>query len=149
LGKEKRNEIVENATGGSRFFERELRPRIGRDGINVITGQSADPAQSGRPDDVGVIGVAVFRKRQDLPAAAISKSEARAADQELGTGHGRREDSPARYVSFERATSAPAEVVTLYYDSYRNLLARGVIRQPVPVAPLPRPFPDFVPDPRG
>ena len=73
----------------------------------------------------------------------------RAADQELGTGHGRREDSPARYVSFERATSAPTELVTLYYDSYRNLLARGVIRQPVPVAPLPRPFPDFVPDPRG
>jgi hypothetical protein len=157
------------------------------DGINVITGQSADPAQSGyvlapsgaleirgwrkslaqtaafyftslpdsyaartgRPDDVGVIGVAVFRKRQDLPAAPISKSEARAAAQELGTGHGRREDSPARYVSFERATSAPAEVVTLYYDSYRNLLARGVIREPVPVAPLPRPFPGFAPDPRG
>jgi hypothetical protein len=60
-----------------------------------------------------------------------------------------REDSPAQYVSFERATSAPAEVVTLYYDSYRNLLARGVIRQPVPFTPRPRPFPDFVPDPRG
>jgi hypothetical protein len=159
------------------------------DGINVITGQSADPAQSGyvlaprgaleirgwrkslaetaafyftplpdsyaartgRPDDVGVIGVALFRKRQDLPAAPVSKSEARAADQGLGTGHGRREDSPAQYVSFERATSAPAEVVTLYYDSHPNLVARGVIREPVPVAPfpLPRPFPGFVPDPRG
>src|SRR2546428_2480015 len=157
------------------------------DGVNAITGESADPAQSGyvlapggalqilgwrkslaqtaafyftslqdsyaartgRPDDVGVIGVAVFRKRQDPPATPISKSEARAAEQGLGTGHGRREDSPARYVSLERATSTPAEVVTLYYDSYRNLLARGVIRQPVPVAPRPRPFPDFVPDPRG
>jgi hypothetical protein len=160
------------------------------DGINVITGRSADPGQSGyvlaprgaleirgwrkslaqtaafyftslpdsyaartgRPDDVGVIGVALFRKRQDLPAASISKSDARAAaDQGLGTGHGRHEDSPAQYVSFERATSAPAEVVTLYYDSYRNLLARGVIREAVPVAPfpLPRPFPGFVPDPRG
>ena len=40
-------------------------------------------------------------------------------------------------------------VVPVYYDSYRNLLARGVIRQPVPFAPRPRPFPDFVPDPRG
>ncbi len=157
------------------------------DGINVITGQSADPAQSGyvlaprgaleirgwrkslaqtaafyftslpdsyaartgRPDDVGVIGVAVFRKRQDLPAAAVSRSELFAADQSLGTGHGRREDSPAQYVGFERATSAPAEVVTLYYDSYPSLLARGVIREPVPVAPLPRPFPGFTPDPRG
>jgi hypothetical protein len=157
------------------------------DGINAITGESADPAQSGyvlaprgalqilgwrkslaqtaafyftslpdsyaartgRPDDVGVIGIAVFRKRPELSSAPISKSEARAADQELGTGHGRREDSPAQYVSFERATSAPAEVVTLYYDSYRNLLARGVIRQPAPFTPRPRPFPDFVPDPRG
>ena len=161
------------------------------DGINVITGQSADPAQSGyvlaprgaleirgwrkslaqtaafyftslpdsyaartgRPEDVGVIGVAVFRKKQEpQPIGQIApqaKSEARAADQGLGTGHGRREDSPARYVGFERATSAPAEVVTLYYDSYRNLLARGVIPQPVPVAPLPRPFPGFAPDPRG
>ena len=39
--------------------------------------------------------------------------------------------------------------VTLRNDSYRNLLARGVIRQPVPFAPRRRPFPDFVPDPRG
>src|SRR2546422_5655490 len=38
----------------------------------------------------GVIGVAVFRKRQDPPATPISKSEARAAEQGLGTGHGRR-----------------------------------------------------------
>ena len=157
------------------------------DGINAITGESADPAQSGyvlaprgalqilgwrkslaqtaafyftslpdsyaartgRPDDVGVIGIAVFRKRQELSSAPISKGEARAADQELGTGHGRREDSPAQYVAFERATSVPAEVVMLYYDSYRNLLARGVIRQPAPFTPRPRPFPDFVPDPRG
>jgi hypothetical protein len=52
-------------------------------------------------------------------------------------------------VNFERASSAPAEVVTLYYDSRQNLVARGVIREPVPVAPLPypRPFPGFVPDP--
>ena len=91
----------------------------------------------------------MFRKSQELSSAPISKSEARAADQELGTGHGRGEDSPAQYVAFERATSVPAEVLTLYYDSYRNLLARGVIRQPVPFAPRRRPFPDFVPDPRG
>ena len=51
-------------------------------------------------------------------------------------------------MEFERATSAPAEVITLYYDSYRNLVARGVIRE-TPVAPLPRPFPGFVPDPQG
>ena len=72
---------------------------------------------------------------------------ARSAEAPLGTGHGRRETSYAQHVPFERATSGPAEVVTLYYDSYANLLARGVIRQPVPYTPSPRPFPGFVPDP--
>ena len=166
------------------------------DGVNVITGETAHPSQSGyvlsprgaldilgwrknlsqtaafyftslpdsyaartgRPDDVGVIGVALFRRKvepiplpqpygQVAPPAA-SRSES-SADSRLGTGHGRQEYSPATHVTFERATSAPAEVVTLYYDSYANLLARGVIRDPVRVAPQPRPFPGFVPDPAG
>ena len=177
------------------------------DGVNVVSGESADPGQAGyvlgpyrsyeilgwrkslaetaafyftslpdsyaartgRPDNVGVVGVAVFRKKpepppiaphlgQGAPAAAQARREAsadgagpRAAEQEsrLGTGHGRREASEVRQVAFERASSNPAETLTIYYDSYRNLLARGVIREPVPVAPLPRPFPGFVPDPRG
>ena len=55
----------------------------------------------------------------------------------------------AVHVTFERATSAPAQVLTLYYDSHANLVARGVIREPIHVAPTPRPFPGFVPDPRG
>ncbi len=164
------------------------------DGVNVITGETANPAQSGyvlgarasldiqgwrkslaqtaafyftslsdsyaarsgRPDDVGVIGVALFRRKQNpqqispsahTPAAAGAR--AAEADSRLGTGHGRQETSYAEYVAFERATSTPAEVVTLYYDSYRNLVARGVIREPVAVPPSPRPFPGFVPDPRG
>ena len=70
-------------------------------------------------------------------------------DSRLGTGHGRHEHSPAVHVTFERATSAPAEVITLYYDSHANLVARGVIREPIHVAPTPRPFPGFVPDPSG
>ncbi|HEX7218719.1 MAG TPA: hypothetical protein VF280_05830 [Burkholderiales bacterium] len=153
------------------------------DGVNVITGESAHPAQSGyvvsphgsveiqgwrknlsqtaafyftslpdsyaarsgRPEDVGVIGVALFRRKA---AASISDAPAPArAESSLGTGHGRREHSPAVRVTFERATSAPAEMLTLYYDSHANLLARGVIRDPVHVTP--RPFPGFVPDPRG
>lgn len=162
------------------------------DGINVITGQTAEPSQSGyvlsprgamdiqgwrrslsqtaafyftslpdsyaartdRPGDVGVIGVALFRKKFAAPPAPYSsapgsaaESAARSADAQLGTGHGRHETSHAYHVQFERASSAPAEVITLYYDSYRNLAARGIIRHPVPVAPLPRPFPGFVPDP--
>jgi hypothetical protein len=112
-------------------------------------------ARTGRPDNVGVIGVALFRRMAKSPqpiAAPAAKEEARrdaAAESRLGTGHGRRESSYARHVAFERATPAPAETVVLYYDSYANLVARGVIREPVPVAPLPQPFPGFVPDPRG
>src|SRR5258706_10308425 len=174
------------------------------DGVNVVTGQTADPSQSGyvlsprggldilgwrknlsqtaafyftalpdsyaartgRPDNVGVIGVALFRRKvepmplpqpygQVAPSAAQRRdsrneagSGARAMEDRLGTGHGRQENSPAVHVTFERATSSPAEVVTLYYDSHANLLARGIIREPIPVAPLqPRPFPGFVPDP--
>lgn len=161
------------------------------DGVNVITGETAHPSQSGyvlssrggidilgwrknlsqtaafyftslpdsyaartgRPEDVGVIGVALFRRKMQRPqplseAAPAARSEAR-ADAGLGTGHGRREDSPAVHVTFERATVSPAEVITLYYDSHASLAARGIIRDPVGVvpSPRPRPFPGFVPDP--
>jgi len=154
------------------------------DGVNVITGESAHPAQSGyvlsphgsveirgwrkslsqtaafyftalpdsyaartgRPEDVGVIGIALFR-RKAAPAPQVSDAAAARAESSIGTGHGRREHSPAVRVTFERATSAPAEMLTLYYDSYANLVARGVVREPAHVTP--RPFPGFVPDPRG
>ena len=165
------------------------------DGVNVITGQSAHPSQSGyviaprglidmngwrrslsqtaafyftslpdsyaartgRPHDVGVIGVALFRRKQEprpqpIPEISGSASAPRALERDdarLGTGHGRHETSHATHVGFERATAAPAEVITLYYDSYANLVARGVIRDPVHVAPTLRPFPGFVPDPQG
>ena len=167
------------------------------DGVNVITGQTAHPSQSGyvisprgvlemngwrknlsqtaaffftalensyaartgRTDDVGVIGVALFRRKPQQPIAPIAPGAAasgpRAATERdearLGTGHGRYETSYATHVTFERATSSPAEVITLYYDSHANLVARGVIRDPVRIAPTPapRPFPGFVPDPWG
>jgi hypothetical protein len=114
-------------------------------------------ARTGRPDDVGVIGVALFRNKpapQSPAPIAEAESRSRGAaagriEDRLGTGHGRYETSPARHVTFERATSAPAEVISLYYDSHANLVARGVIREPVHVAPRPRPFPGFVPDPQG
>ena len=165
------------------------------DGVNVITGETANPSQSGyvlaprgrvdiqgwrkslsqtaafyftalpdsyaartgRPDDVGVIGVALFRRkpeprpqpfaRESSPSAAASER----ADARLGTGHGRQEHSSAVHVTFERATVAPVEVLALYYDSRANLVARGIIRDPIHVAPVqpPRPFPGFVPDPRS
>ena len=166
------------------------------DGVNAITGQTADTAQSGyvlapggavdvqgwrkslsetaafyftslpdsyaartgRPDNVGVIGVALFRRKQEpQPLSWIAPLEKREssrdaaaaprAEAQLGTGHGRRETSHARHVAFERASTAPAELLTIYYDSRANLVARGILRDPVPIAPLPRPFPGFAPDP--
>ena len=42
----------------------------------------------------------------------------------------------------------PAETVAIWYDSYRNLVAKGVIRTPMPRPHEPQPFPNaFVPDP--
>ncbi len=64
----------------------------------------------------------------------------------LGTGHGRNESSPARYTHFERASSTPAEVVSIYYDSRANLIARGVIRETPWREPQAFPGP-FVRDP--
>lgn len=134
-------------------------------------------ARTGRADNVGAIGVALFRRRLPEPPAPISqpapycracgapreKSSADAegglasrapaaaeqrAEPQLGTGHGRNEASPARYVGFERATVEPAETIVLYYDSYANLVARGVIRDRLPPRrPVPNPFPGFVADP--
>lgn len=184
------------------------------DGVNVITGETASPQQSGyvlpayqsldvsgwrknmastaafyftalsdsyaartgRPDNVGVIGVALFkRKRAEPPvdiapmgpmsrqapmrgddsftrdrasSGAPAEAQSRAlAEEKLGTGHGRVESSQARYAGFERETSYPQETIAIYYDSYRNLVARGVIREPVRPYPQPRPFPGFVADP--
>lgn len=125
-------------------------------------------ARTGRPNDVGVIGVALYqRKRAPEPLAqadaasepapyrarregaaekGVAGSLAPAAP--LGTGHGRREHSPTRYVGFERSTEQPLETVAIYYDSYRNLVAQGVLPQHSQRRD-PNPFPTgFVPDPR-
>lgn len=211
------------------------------DGVNAITGQNANPQQSGyvldayesmdvegwrknmseiaqfnftaldnsyaartgRPANVGVIGVAVFREKAPVwrerddkissrneaappPPSADASSTAQAApasparaeqaqksasapggaareagamaarpmpkpEESLGTGHGARESSYASYTTFERASSSPDEVDSIWYDSYRNLVARGVIPTPRPIAVEPQPFPNsgFVPDPAG
>ena len=95
------------------------------------------------------------------PAASAAKGEvnglareaARAMPErktQLGTGHGQREYDPVQSTEFERRSDAPDQVVTIYYDSRENLIARGII--PRPQRPDPQPFPannGFVPDPRG
>jgi len=124
-------------------------------------------ARTGRPENVGVLGLAVFTERRpppELPAAqargkltardaapaapAASLAE-RAADtsrQELGTGHGDPEYAPIGYTAFERASTRPAQVLALRYDSSERLLALGVIAPPRPARPQPFPL-SFVPDP--
>lgn len=181
------------------------------DGVNVISGDTASPAQTGyvlnahssfdiagwrtsqsrtaafffttlansyatrtgRPDNVGVIGVAVFRERprppvmqqfggklerRDQPlrdeadrAASPSSPAPEAAGagalaqrkSQVGTGYGRSETSYAQYTDFERASDTPSETIAIYYDSYENLLAQGV---PVGTAPIARARPEPFPD---
>jgi hypothetical protein len=125
-------------------------------------------ARTGRPDNVGVIGVAVFREAvrpervpvlpsvsapppsskssADSSAAAAERNEATAGasvrqDSRIGTGHGRSESSRVSYTDFERARTTPDEVITLRYDSRENLVAMGVIPNAVPAPGTPRPFP--------
>jgi hypothetical protein len=189
------------------------------DGVNVITGETAAPAQSGyvldpwgsvdisgwrksmsevaafvftslpdsyaartgRPGNVGVIGVAVFRevqpprrRSQDLqqpeqlsgpradeieaPAAGSAARDSAMMlpapvpfrrEEKLGTGHGEREASAVTWTDFRRASESPSELISIYYDSRANLVARGII-VPAPRAE-PNPFPGFrfAPDPRG
>jgi hypothetical protein len=202
------------------------------DGINVVTGETATPAQSGyildpwgsvdiagwrknmsevaafvftalpdsyaartdRPGNVGVIGVAVFREfnpprppavsqlqqplassgspdaerhepyksadeasggaraRDTAPAAPSSLARTMPApkqEEKLGTGHGEREASAARWAQFRRASERPNETIAIYYDSYANLYARGIV--PTPARAEPDPFPGFrfAPDPKG
>jgi hypothetical protein len=129
-------------------------------------------ARTDRPDNVGVIGVAVFREREQqvsqidnaeargraaessaAPAAAPSNTAKAAGgalrDERLGTGHGEREYAPTTHTSFERASERPAEIVRLRYDSYENLLAGGIVQAPRRLPVAPDPFPGFVPDPKG
>jgi hypothetical protein len=152
-------------------------------------------ARTGRPDNVGVIGVAAFRERQiepvpyyrpmpqvggvdreraadsayagsPAPAAQAKSSNGLAsasapygemrrdentAAQELGTGHGQRRYDPVSATQFERESSSPNQIVSLFYDSYAALAARGVIPRRYYQAPQsPDPFPvGFVPDPQN
>ena len=136
--------------------------------------------RTGRPQNVGVLAVAVFSEEEPLPTpapAAEAPASARAAaapratdgadflgkdtgarkdrseaenslaEEKLGTGHGERVAAPTRYTSFRRASSQPDEIITIYYNSRANLLAKGVIPTHQHSG-YPNPFPGaFVPDP--
>jgi hypothetical protein len=129
----------------------------------------SDPSESyasrtGRPDDLGVIGVALFKERprpilytqeskvSDAaapPSAAREASAAPRSEPSLGTGHGRREYSPVERVEFERASDTPDRRVVIRYERHDTLVAMGVLPGP-PRRHEPDPFPatlGFVPDP--
>lgn len=141
-------------------------------------------ARTGRPANVGVIGVAVFPERipyrrqydeiareaspagsaspmpapptsatadahQEAAPMAKDRSLARSSER-LGTGHGEREVERVGTTTFERASRTPAETLALWYESYANLVAQGIIDRPIARRHQPTPFPDrFVADPPG
>lgn len=133
-------------------------------------------ARTDRPGNVGVIGLAAFREyvepvavSQPVPAPYASQEPRDAAAptpraealrgtgampnlarEKLGTGHGEREISVVTNTEFRRATSTPAEVVSIWYDSRERLASRGVLPRTAYYGADPQPFPaQFVPDPRS
>ncbi|QMV75710.1 hypothetical protein HS961_09695 [Comamonas piscis] len=99
----------------------------------------SSPAASAAPN----ASVAAEARQATAPAPVASR---------LGTGHGALERSVTRSTAFDSASSSPAQIIRIRYDSYANLVAQGVIRVPSPqTQPVPRPFPatpsGYVPDP--
>lgn len=168
-------------------------------------------ARTGRPQNVGVIGVAVFRERdyptiprwsegrrygaedgRSMPTPAAPAEEyarrdsgrddraggtaappaasaeaapgdfgydglasKRAAQptESLGTGHGRREYNPVEYTDFRKRSNRPDEVSSVWYDSWPNLAAAGIVPRHLawdyrPQQPQAFPNQGFTPDPR-
>lgn len=88
-------------------------------------------------------------------AGDMARAPARAIPQQqrekLGTGHGEREYSAIAYTDFRRSSAYPTEVLTIHYDRYENLVARGIVPG-TPRYAEPQPFPgrmQFTPDPRS
>jgi hypothetical protein len=137
--------------------------------FNFTAASNSYAERTGRPANVGVIGVALFLERPtrtpsyealdrlsagsgyaqnrvgagaDSAARAAPPSFAGAAPaQKLGTGHGAREASYVQDTTFDRLSSTPNELIKIRYDSYENLVAMGVVITR-PAWQRPNPFPD-------
>ena len=126
-------------------------------------------ARTGRPADVGVIGIAVFREAPPAPPivlqdearaqakasspaahAEAATADAAAVPQQLGTGHGQRAWSPVGRTHFVRASRSPVQLRQLRYDDAESLAARGILPRPWVAEHRPTAFPGaFVADPPG
>ncbi|MDR7149288.1 hypothetical protein J2W49_001237 [Hydrogenophaga palleronii] len=131
-------------------------------------------ARTGRPDDVGVIGVAVFREKAARPTPRppwghygdVPQAQGRSAPEaqgksipwgtgpQLGTGHGERERDRVSSTDFVRRSQRPDEITLIRYDSHANLVARGIAPPPRRRPrfdhhpnPFPGARPGFAPDP--
>jgi hypothetical protein len=131
-------------------------------------------ARTGRPANVGVVGIAVFREYQPprpqyspalsaqeyardsmakaaapAPPAASSNGQMRAdtaeaMPQRIGTGHGQREWAPVGQTTFQRMSTRPEQVSQVRYDDANALVAMGVM--PPPYAPYARTSPRAFPN---
>ncbi len=116
-------------------------------------------ARRGTAEHAGVIGVALFEEKasrskpqplsrksyearpEPFPSAPASRDRAGADDaamaeseEHLGTGYGASEYSPVHETDFKRRRKArPDAVLTVYYDSYEGLQARGLLPRRVDV----------------
>ena len=110
----------------------------------------------GRPENLGVIGLAAFEEltswpypeldRRAAPAAAANRFRTEAGS--VGTEYGREIDSRIHFVDFVR--SANRQTIAFYYDTPESLRRKGV---PIDLPNRPNPFPGdppkFAPPPPG
>ena len=129
-------------------------------------------SRMGSPENVGVIGVAVFteahrppppprrvvqRAEESLTESSFKAAPAdsaassspdfqsghrKATRSNIGTQYGESRHSPALDVPFERGSENPAAVLAMYYDDRQGLIERGVLPGAPPPQVHPNPFPD-------
>lgn len=111
---------------------------------------SANESDSAAPSASAKAESAAPMLKDSRDRAAMSPPQPGA---KLGTAHGQRETSVVSTTSFERLQPQPNEIIRIRYDSRENLIASGVIREPVAwPQQQPNPFPQsadstYVPDP--
>lgn len=121
--------------------------------------QPRTPAATGEALSIPPLPVPPVQARIEEPSPGAGRVRAEAASvapaaspaSKLGTGHGAREFSRVRMVSFQRASAYPHYIYRVEYDSEARLIASGVMPRPTPTPRTPSPFPGnregYVPDP--